>query len=155
MTYLINTTITVCWVIEPTNNPLPEADYDVYVIKPDKTASYTNDGLTSYTAPTATVQGQATYDVVADQIGLWQVRLNIGTELKYVHHSEIQLYIVDTPNSYSEIITNIPFDHKMNIRVVEPLPISLSTVSNIRGIGVLSVSSAIVFTPDSLLIDAP
>lgn len=107
MTFILNTTITVCWSLDPTASPLVIGDYDVYVIKPDGSATYTDGGLTSYTAPTATLQGIATYDLSINQIGRWETRLAVGTNLVYVENSAQQVYVIDPPSIFN-ITTEIP-----------------------------------------------
>lgn len=95
--YLINTTVTVSWVLQPTGSPLAQTDYDVLVTPPNKSATYTDDGLTSYTAPSATAQGGATLDLLLDTAGLWTVRLADGTNTAYNHQTVRYIYCVQ-PN---------------------------------------------------------
>lgn len=96
--HAINTTLTFTWAIRPLPDPPVKADFDIILILPDGTTTYTNDGITTYVAPTATAQGTVTYDLAVTSVGLHQVTLSIGENNDFVVHARREVYIVDPPS---------------------------------------------------------
>ena len=95
--HVINTTLTFCWSLNATDETLVKADFDILLSKPDGSATYTNDGLTTFTAPTPTSNGEATFDLLVDQLGRYQVTLSIGASDDYLVKALREVFIVDPP----------------------------------------------------------
>lgn len=95
--HVINSTLTFCWAINPTDDVPVKADFDIILHKPDGSSTYTDDGVTTYTAPTSTDQGQVTYDLLVDQVGRYQVTLSIGSSTVFIVKSFREVFIVDLP----------------------------------------------------------
>jgi len=95
MPHILDTTVVVTWILAVNGSPPVEADYDVLISKPDGTTEYIESGLTSHTAPTATEQGEGTYDALVDQLGLWVFQLNDGTSASFTAYSTHEIYVVD------------------------------------------------------------
>lgn len=94
MAYVLNTTVTVEFILQPSATPPAQADYDMIVITPAGSYSYTDSALTTYTAPTATAQGKGTFDILVNELGKWEIKLVTGTGAIYQEISEIEIYIV-------------------------------------------------------------
>lgn len=95
--HVINTTTTIRFVIPVNDTPPDQSTYDVEVKKPDGTIVYTDNGLTSYTAPTATTQGNGTFDQLFDMSGRWVFSMHSGVSGDNTILSEIELYVIDLP----------------------------------------------------------
>lgn len=113
--YVKDDVLTFCWVIRPTDTPLVKTDFDILLRKPDNSESYTDDGVTTYVAPTSTVQGTVTYDLTVDQLGRWQVTLSVGDDDDFIVECFREIYVVDLPAAVvakttqgPEIIPEIP-----------------------------------------------
>jgi hypothetical protein len=92
--YVINNQVDVEFVLDPNDSPLIITDFDIAILKPDGTRTYTDSGLTSYTAPTATVQGWGMTQHTPDQLGRWRYTFSTGTEGNYVEYSTIEIFVV-------------------------------------------------------------
>lgn len=79
MKWLSNNEITVRWVIPPTGSPLVQGDYDIRVIPGHLSATYTDGGLSSYTAPTSEYSGVLDYVFTPTTPGLWTILLCTGS----------------------------------------------------------------------------
>lgn len=97
--HVLDTTLTFCWVINPTDVSLAQADFDIILSKPDGSTTYVDNSLTTFVAPTANSQGQATYDLLVDQLGRYQVTLSVGVSTAWVVKAFREVYIVDLPAS--------------------------------------------------------
>ena len=95
--HTVNTTSTIRFVIEPSGSPLSQADYDVEVTKPDGTITYVNNGLTGFTAATATAQGVGTYDQLFDMTGQWLFSMHTGVAGASQIVSKVPVYVVKIP----------------------------------------------------------
>ncbi len=95
--FAVNTQLTVCWSILPTANPPVKADLDIHFTTPADAGTYTNDAVTTYTAPTATARGLVTYVFTPTTTGRYRIELSIGTDAAHVVQSIRELYIVDPP----------------------------------------------------------
>jgi hypothetical protein len=89
--------VTFKWVILPTGSPPLKPDFDIKVILSSNTSTYTNDGVTTYIAPTATTQGLVTYDLYLAQIGRYIVRLTTGVAGSFVVEAERTIFSVIVP----------------------------------------------------------
>jgi hypothetical protein len=85
--------MTVRFQLKPQAVPLTKPDYDILLVKPDKTATYTNDGITVLTAPTATAQGVAEYTFTPDQDGRYLITLGYGTSSDFVELNYVELEV--------------------------------------------------------------
>lgn len=103
--FILNTTVTVNFVLPPAATPPAEADYDILITAPDGTVTYTDSGLTTYVAPTATAPGSATFNKLVDQLGKWELSLSIGTGTAYTLQSQAQIYVIVPITALSD--TNI------------------------------------------------
>ncbi len=95
--YAKDSTVTFVWTIAPTGSPPVKADFDIEVILPGGAGTYDNDGITTFVAPTATVQGSATFDLTLALKGLYQITLSIGTNAVNVIQAERSIYSVVPP----------------------------------------------------------
>lgn len=95
--YLINSTITFEWNIDPNTVPLVKADFDITLTVPDGTSTYTDDGVLTYVAPTATTQGKVTYALTPICVGRHQVTLSEGTNTAHIVQAKRDIYVVDVP----------------------------------------------------------
>lgn len=93
-----DSTVTFTWIISPTASPPVKADFDINLINPNGTATYVDDGITTYIAPTATVQGEATYDLTLANVGLYKVSLSIGTDAVNIISAHREIYSVILPS---------------------------------------------------------
>lgn len=111
--HVINTTSTIRFAIQPNGSPPAQSEYDVEVKKPDGTIEYTDNGLATYTAPTATTQGNGTFDQLFDMTGRWVFSMHIGLFGDNSIVSEVELYVVDLPAvalATSEITRHLNLD---------------------------------------------
>ena len=92
-----NSTVTFKWTILPTGSPPVAADFDILLILPDFQGSYTDDNITSYVAPTATTQGQVTFDLPLPQLGRYIVKLATGVSTALIVNATREIYAVDLP----------------------------------------------------------
>jgi len=95
--HLINTTITFEWIIQPNAAPLVKADFDVALTLPSGVSTYTDDGVLTYVAPTATTQGKITYELTPICVGRHQATLSDGTNLAHIVQAYREIYVVDVP----------------------------------------------------------
>ena len=113
--HVLNSTLTFCWAV-PVNAIAPaKADFDILLTKPDGSATYTDDSVTTYTPPTATAQGQVTYDLLVDQLGRYQAILSIGGSTDFVVQAEREVYVVELPPNPAPKITSGP-------EIIPPIP---------------------------------
>lgn len=61
-------------------------------------ATYIDDEVTSYIAPTATEKGEVTYDLALDLVGLYKVTLSIGTKFVHIVSAQRQVFSVSPPD---------------------------------------------------------
>ena len=76
--YLINNSITVTWVLGPTDNVIPEAEYDIQIITSGLEGSYTDGGIINYVAPTSITAGSIQYVFTPLAPGKYQLVLSTG-----------------------------------------------------------------------------
>lgn len=117
---ILNETVTFCWQIPPATAAPSKADWDVLVHKPDGSSAYTDDGITTYVAPTATTQGQATFDLLINQLGRWQVTLAEGTNTLHVIQAFREIYVVAPP---SYVIAGTPAKITQGPEIIPEIPI--------------------------------
>jgi hypothetical protein len=121
--HVINTTLTFCWAVPVNVIPLVKADFDIRLTLPDGTVTYTDDGVTTYTAPTATTQGEVTYDLaVGTNVGRHIVELMVGTSLAHVLQAQRRIYIVNPPSYISLGFTHNPYQGPAVIPEIPPEP---------------------------------
>jgi len=79
--YLINTTLTVNWVLLTVGNPPLLADLDIKIVPPDGTSSYLENSILAgnYTPSTISTKGAVSFDFIPNQLGLWEISLTEGT----------------------------------------------------------------------------
>ena len=94
-----DSTVTFKWSIAPNASPPVKADFDINLVLPNGTATYVDDGITTYVAPTATLQGEATYNLVLAVTGLYQVTLSTGTAAVHILSAHREIYSVIPPAS--------------------------------------------------------
>lgn len=92
--HVLNTTITVNFVLPAEPTPPAEADLDIITEAPDGTITYIDDAILTYTPATASTQGSATYAFNADQIGRWKILLAIGTSASHTVESTSTLFVI-------------------------------------------------------------
>jgi len=90
--YINNTTVTVNFVLAPSALPPAQSTYDLLVKTPAGVVTYTDSGLLTYVAPTATAQGSATYAHLLNEEGRWEFSLTSGTDACFTVISKILLY---------------------------------------------------------------
>lgn len=117
--HVIDTTLTFCWSLNATDETLVKADFDIIVHKPDGTSTYTNDGLTTFVAPTPTSNGEATFDILVDQLGRYQVTLSIGASDDYLVKALREVYIVDPP---AFVTAGTPAKTTRGPEIIPPVP---------------------------------
>jgi hypothetical protein len=92
--YKLDETLTFCFVLAPSASPIAQSAYDIVVEAPDGTRTYVDNDLDTYVAPTATVQGSATYDHTVNMEGRWRVVLTTGVEGAYTELSDITIFVI-------------------------------------------------------------
>lgn len=95
--HLKDTVITFRWWLEPTDTPLVKADFDVLLQLPDGTETYTDDGITTYVAPTATAQGKVTFNHTVTTLGRYRATLTVGGSTSYTQQAVREIYVVNPP----------------------------------------------------------
>ncbi len=95
--YAVDSTVKFSWAIRPTDTPPVKADFDIILIRPNGNASFSNDGITTYIAPTATTSGIATYNLNLNVTGLFQVSLAVGTPNVHIVQAHRDIYAVVPP----------------------------------------------------------
>lgn len=93
--YLINTEITVNWVIPMTQLPKPVTDFDISIKDPDGLTTYTEAAIApeNYIVPTESTTGAISYPFTPNKLGLWIVTLSVGVEGDYEINYEYPLRI--------------------------------------------------------------
>lgn len=92
-----NSQLTFNWILHTEVAPLVKADFDILLTLPDGTTTYTDDGITTYTAPTATAQGKVTFNYTPTVVGLHIVTLTVGGSTDFVVQACRRVFIVDAP----------------------------------------------------------
>ena len=95
--FIVNTQLTFCWAVKATGSPPLKSDFDIHLVTPSDAGTYTNDGVTTYIAPTATQQGQVTFNFTPTVVGRHVVTLSVGTDAVFIVNAERKVYIVDPP----------------------------------------------------------
>lgn len=95
--YLVNTTLTVNWVLRATIYEILRETLDI-VIKPPKgkgNEQYFNAAILpeNYVQPTSNTDGIVSFDFTPDQVGLWIIVLTDGTEDSNLIYYESKLLI--------------------------------------------------------------
>jgi hypothetical protein len=80
------------FVLPVSATPPAQSTYDIMVKTPAGVVTYTDSNLLTYVAPTATVQGSATYEHLLDEEGRWEFSLTSGTDASYTVVSKILIY---------------------------------------------------------------
>jgi len=93
-----DSTIIFTWGIAPTTSPLVKADYDITLVLPTGVSTYTDDGVTTYVAPTATASGSVTYNLTPALLGLYEVTLSTGDSDDHIIQAYRRVYVVTTPS---------------------------------------------------------
>jgi len=101
--------ISFLWALDATGSPLGKPDFDVKITKQQlreydrwlPVVTYLEDGLTAYTAPTATTKGLATFVYTPQWVGRHIVTLSTGTGDSYTVVARREIFVVDVP-SYIE-----------------------------------------------------
>lgn len=96
--YEKDSVVTFRWVIAPNASPPVKADFDITLIKPDGVSTYVNDGITTYTAPTTTLPGKASFNLNLALVGHYQVTLSIGTDAVHISNAHREIYSVIVPD---------------------------------------------------------
>jgi hypothetical protein len=92
--YVLNTEITVNFIIAPEDPVLENTDFAIIRRAPDGTTTFTKPGLTTFVTATETVQGSGTYVHTPDQLGRWKYQLVTGTAAAYDVVSNLFLFVV-------------------------------------------------------------
>lgn len=92
--YVLNTLLTVNFVLPTETAPPAEADLDIVTEAPDGTITYVDDAILTYTPATVLTQGSATYAFTANQIGRWRLMLAIGTAADHVVEGSSTIFVV-------------------------------------------------------------
>ena len=79
--YLINTTLTVNWLLLTGATPPLLADLDIRIVPPNGVSSYIASAILggNYTPSTETTKGSVSYDFTPNALGLWTIGLSNGT----------------------------------------------------------------------------
>ena len=91
--YVLNTVITVHFVLAPNGTPPIQSEYDILMEDPLGNTTYVDNGLLTYNPPTASAQGSATYAQLVDILGRWKFAVTIGTDAAYQIYSESAIYV--------------------------------------------------------------
>lgn len=114
--YLLSNPVTLDWVLGVTPNTLLFTDLNLVVIDPLGTSTFLTAPIAEvdFTAPTATVEGAASYVITPELEGFWRVRLVTGTADAYKILSKVEMQVFDNTteiNPYSpEIGKPVPYD---------------------------------------------
>jgi len=105
--YIVGNEITVTFVLPP-QDPVPvEADFDVQFVPSTLEASYTNAGVTSFTAPTTTVAGLLTYAFTPASLGLFHLFISTGTADSYEVLAESRFWVfLEAPVTANSVIAH-------------------------------------------------
>lgn len=96
--YEKDSTVTLTWKLHPTANPPLQADLDIILELPDNTGTYNSNAASTYTAPTATADGEVTYDLTLSQVGKYIVELVTGTDAAFTRAARRELYSIVVPD---------------------------------------------------------
>ena len=91
--YLVNNKIQLTWFVPPTATVYTSADFDITVIDQAESATYSDGGLTDFTAPTATTGGQLIFEFTPNVAGFWTVILSTGTGAAYTEYDVKRFYV--------------------------------------------------------------
>jgi hypothetical protein len=91
--FVLNTVITVHFVLLPDAAPPIQSQFDIQIEDPLGNTSYTNNGLLTYTAPTANAQGHATYAHLVDVLGRWKFAMAVGDTASYKIYSRSAIFV--------------------------------------------------------------
>ncbi|MEE8599384.1 MAG: hypothetical protein V3S69_07775, partial [Dehalococcoidales bacterium] len=94
--YIVNTALKIRWLLAPTGSPLTSSDYDIRLVPPSLSGTYTDDGIINFTAPSATHSGVLEYDFTPLFPGLWKVFLTTGTGASYQVLEEETFWLFET-----------------------------------------------------------
>jgi hypothetical protein len=101
--YILNTQVNIEFITLPNASPPAKANFDIAVLSPNGTRTYTNNGLTSYVAATITEQGWGMTEFTPDQAGRWRFVFSTGAEGSYEEHSAIEIFVV--PGTFIPVST--------------------------------------------------
>lgn len=110
--FIINTQITIEWVMPITANPPTGSTISVRIIKPDMSVITGN--LYSYIQPTINTEGKAEYKFMPDMEGVWKIDLLIAqspNNFKDINNTEIYVTKAETflyPIGYGDGNLTIP-----------------------------------------------
>jgi len=108
--YLLNSTVTVEFILPPNVAPPAQSTLDVVILQPDKIRTYTDDISTltnpTYTAPTVDTQGKATFDYIVNQIGRYRFTLSTGVEGSYTELAQIEIFVVNAKIFTADTLIN-------------------------------------------------
>jgi hypothetical protein len=79
------------------DGPPAKSAYDIMLELPDRTVTYTDDGLLTHTAPTETTQGNATYKFTPTTVGRHRIGLMIGGSEAFTVKAVREIFVVDPP----------------------------------------------------------
>ena len=94
--FVVNTEITVNYLLNSTALAFLYTDFDVRVIKPDGSFNFYDSAILeeNYISPTTTTTGAVSYPFTPDVEGVWTVALSKGTAPNYDVYNEYTLRIV-------------------------------------------------------------
>jgi len=93
--YLLNTDITVNWVLNVTSDTILLSDLDIKIEQPSGLSDYIPNAITAenYVQPTENSKGSVSYTFTASILGLWIITLTNGTEAINTIYSSSKLFI--------------------------------------------------------------
>ena len=96
--FIQNTTVNFRWNLTKTAIAYLEDYFDLSITKPDGTVEYLDamGTATSYQAPTETVDGFVTKDILLEDTGVYTIVLSTGTAIDYQILSTQLVIVVDT-----------------------------------------------------------
>ncbi len=93
--FIVDTTITVNWILQATAVSYIYSDFDVEIKKPDGDGDYYESAIIEedFIAPTVSTNGAISYDFTPDQEGVWIVVLTSGVSALHGIHMEYTLRV--------------------------------------------------------------
>ena len=106
--YVVGNTTTIRWPFAPTNVPLEITDFAVEIKAPSG-GSFSGGNLTSFTAPTESTPGEATYDFLPTEQGFHVLTLVSGSQTSSQVYDDVTLVVTGySVNTINLVLPRIP-----------------------------------------------
>jgi hypothetical protein len=94
MQYLVNQQVAVTWKLDPSSNTVVASDFEVEIVTPSG-VTFTEDNLSSFTAPTPSASGEAVLNFTPVEPGRHVLRLVSGVAGIYAQFDRMYIYAIN------------------------------------------------------------